>query len=85
MAKALSKYVIQLDKRLAGDPARYAKPLHDYLKKYKAEFYRDSSADHGHVYWSAPVKMWMLSVKKGHTATVTFYAPDDCPCKMLAK
>ena len=75
MAKALSRQVISLK----SGPTE----LHAYLKKYHAEFYRESSQDHGHVYWSAPVKQWLLVMKKGNNAIVTFHAQDDCPCKMI--
>lgn len=75
MAKALSKISIPL-----GDGGA---ALHAYLKKYRAEFYNDSSTEKGHVYWSAPVSQWILVMKKGKNAQVTFHAADDCPCKMI--
>jgi hypothetical protein len=64
---------------LANGPAE----LNAYLKQYQAELYRDSSTEKGLVYWSAPVNMWILVMKKGKRAQVTFHAADDCPCKMI--
>jgi len=57
--------------------------LRAFLRQYHAEFMRDSSTEKGHVYWSAPVSQWMLVMKKGKSAQVTFHAADDCPCKMI--
>lgn len=57
--------------------------LHAFLKQYQAELYRDSSSEKGHVYWSAPVQMWILVMKKGRNAQVTFHPANDCPCKMI--
>lgn len=71
MAKALAKEMVALD----GLPG--------YLKRYQAQYFNDSSTDKGHVYWSAPVQRWMLVMRKGNQAQVTFHAPEDCPCKMI--
>ena len=57
--------------------------LQAFLKQYQAELYRDSSTEKGHVYWSAPVQMWILVMRKGKNAQVTFHRADDCPCKMI--
>lgn len=57
--------------------------LEAFLNQYQAQFMRDSSTEKGHVYWSAPVQMWILVMKKKDDAQVTFHAPNDCPCKML--
>lgn len=57
--------------------------LHEFLKRYRAEYMADSSTEKGHVYWSAPINQWLLVMKKGDTARVTFHAANDCPCKML--
>jgi hypothetical protein len=82
MAKTISKVLIPLK----SGPSE----LHTFLKKYHAEFIRESSKNEvgdgtpaGHVYWSAPVGNWLLVVKKGNNAQVTFHAKDDCPCKMI--
>lgn len=72
---ALSKQLISLK----GGP----KPLHDFLARYKAEYMHDSSTEKGHVYWSAPINQWLLVMKKGDNAQITFHAANDCPCKML--
>jgi len=72
---ALAKKLIQL-----GDGGE---ELRTFLRQYHAEFMRDSSTEKGHVYWSAPVSQWMLVMKKGKNAQVTFHAADDCPCKMI--
>jgi hypothetical protein len=57
--------------------------LKNFLSQYHAEFMRDSSTEKGHVYWSAPVTQWILVMKKGSKAQVTFHAKDDCPCQMI--
>jgi hypothetical protein len=75
MAKALSKTTISLK----DGPAA----LHAFLARYHAQLQPDSSTEKGHVYWSAPVGQWILVMKKGRNAQVTFHAADDCPCKML--
>jgi sarcosine oxidase gamma subunit len=75
MARALSQKVIPLKD---GTDALYA-----FLRQYHAEFNRDSSTERGHVYWSAPVGQWILVMKKGSNAQVTFHAADDCPCQMI--
>ncbi len=75
MAKASAKHNISLK---GGSQA-----LHDYLRRYHAEFVGESSTEKGHVYWSAPVGMWILVLKKGDNAQVTFHPKDNCPCKLL--
>lgn len=75
MAKAIYKQTISLK----SGP----QPLYDFLAKYKASIYRDSSTEKGHVYWSEPVGQWILVMRKGDNAIVTFHAADDCPCSML--
>lgn len=75
MAKALSKVSISL-KNGTGE-------YHAFLKKYHAEFVRESSTEKGHVYWSAPVGQWILALKRGNNMQLTFHAKDDCPCKMI--
>jgi hypothetical protein len=75
MAKALSKKMIPL-----GDGGA---ALHEFLDQYQARLYRDSSTDKGHVYWSEPSEVWLLVMKEGKNAQVTFHAADDCPCKMI--
>ena len=75
MAKAKSK--IEID--ISNGP----KPLWDFLKQYQAHLYKDSSTEKGLVYWSAPVSQWILVMRKGKNAIVTFHAADDCPCKMI--
>jgi hypothetical protein len=57
--------------------------LHTFLEQYQAEFMRESSTERGHVYWSGPVDQWILVMKKGGKAQVTFHHRDNCPCKML--
>ena len=57
--------------------------LRAFLQQYHSEFMLDSSTEKGHVYWSAPVSQWVLVMKKGKSAQVTFHAADDCPCKMI--
>ncbi len=57
--------------------------LKAFLAQYHAEFMRDSSSEKGHVYWSAPVTQWILVMKKGKNAQVTFHAKDNCPCQMI--
>ena len=57
--------------------------LHNYLKKYRAEFIRESSSEKGHVYWSAPVGMWILVMKKGNNAIISFHHKDNCPCRAI--
>jgi hypothetical protein len=59
------------------------KELYDFLNRYQAQLYRDSSSEKGHVYWSAPVQNWILVMKKGNKAQVTFHAASDCPCEMI--
>ncbi len=75
MAKALSKKTIPLSDGGAG--------LQGFLGQYHAEFIDESSTDKGHVYWSPPVGQWILVMKKGKNAQVTFHAKDDCPCQMI--
>lgn len=76
MAKALPQKLIPL-----GDGG---KALHEYLKLYKARLYKDSSTEKGHVYWTdASGGMWLLVMKKGTNARVTFHPPDDCPCSKI--
>ena len=75
MTKALSKKMIPL-----GDNG---KALHDFLGQYQAEFMRDSSSEKGHVYWVASLSNWILVMKKGKKAQVTFHAADDCPCQII--
>jgi hypothetical protein len=57
--------------------------LRSYLGRYQAEFIQESSTDKGHVYWSAPVTMWILVMRKGDNAIITFHHKDNCPCKLL--
>lgn len=54
-----------------------------FLRQYQAEFIRESSTEKGHVYWAGPVSMWILVMKKGDNAVITFHHKDNCPCKML--
>jgi len=75
MANALAKKLIPLKDE--------GKALYAFLNQYQAELKRDSSTEKGHVYWSAPVQMWILVMKKGSDAQITFHAPNDCPCTML--
>jgi hypothetical protein len=75
MAKALSQKSISL--KDGGEELR------NFLAQYRAEFARDSSTEKGHVYWSAPVGQWILVMRKGGNAQVTFHAANDCPCKMI--
>ena len=75
MAKALSRKTISIK----DGPTE----LHNFLNQYQAQLFRDSSTEKGHVYWSAPTSMWMLVMKKGKNAVVTFHGADDCPCKDL--
>lgn len=75
MAKAHPKTMIPL-KNGTGE-------LHAFLQRYHAVLQADSSTEKGHVYWSAPVGQWILVMRKGNQAQVTFHAADDCPCKML--
>lgn len=75
MAKASAKQLISLKNG--------REELDKYLRTYQAEFMRESSTEKGHVYWSAPVGMWMLVMKKGDNAQVTFHHKANCPCKML--
>ncbi len=75
MAKALSAVRISIKNGTAQ--------LHEFLTRYRAHLYQDSSTNKGHVYWSAPVKQWILVMRKGNDAIVTFHAADDCPCKNL--
>ncbi len=75
MAKANAKKEI--------DITHSPKPLWDFLKQYQAHLYKDSSTEKGHVYWSAPISQWLLVMRKGNKAIVTFHAADDCPCKMI--
>lgn len=75
MAKVAAKKLISL-KNGRGE-------LDTFLRQYQAEFMRESSTEKGHVYWSAPIGMWMLVMKKGDNAQVTFHDKDNCPCKML--
>jgi hypothetical protein len=75
MAKALSKKTIQVKDG--------GVELRAFLQQYHAEYARDSSTEKGHVYWSAPVGQWILVMRKGDKAQVTFHAADDCPCKMI--
>lgn len=57
--------------------------LKAFLGQYRAEIIKESSTEKGHVYWSAPVGMWILVMRKGDNAIVTFHHKDNCPCKML--
>lgn len=75
MAKAQSKVLIPLSSG-RGE-------LDAYLRKYHAEFQQKSSSEKGHVYWSAPVGMWILVMKKGNNAQVTFHHVDNCPCQYI--
>ena len=51
------------------------------LAEYRAEFDRDSSTEKGHVYWSRPVGMWILAMRKGANVELTFH--HDCPCSLI--
>jgi hypothetical protein len=75
MARALSKKTISI----ANGPAE----LHAFLDQYQAEYIEDSSTERGHVYWVPALGNWILVMKKGKKAVVTFHAADDCPCQML--
>jgi hypothetical protein len=75
MAKALSRKKISVK----NGPEE----LHGFLRQYQAQYFNDSSTEKGHVYWSAPISQWILVVKKGNDAIVTFHHHDDCPCKKL--
>ena len=75
MAKALSKKIIPVNDG--------GVELRAFLKQYQAQYYSDSSTEKGHVYWSAPVNMWILVMKKRGKAQVTFHGAEDCPCKMI--
>lgn len=75
MTKAQTKLLISL-KNGRGE-------LDTFLRKYHAEFQKESSSDVGHVYWSAPVGMWILVMKKGDNAQVTFHHKDNCPCQYI--
>jgi hypothetical protein len=57
--------------------------LEAFLRRYQAEFIQESSTERGHVYWSAPVTMWILVMRKGDNAILTFHHKDKCPCKLL--
>jgi hypothetical protein len=76
MAQALAKKLISIKDN--DTTALYA-----FLNQYQAELMRDSSTEKGHVYWSSPVQMWILVMKKGNDAQVTFHGPNDCPCKII--
>jgi hypothetical protein len=58
-----------------------AERLRNFLAGYRAEFQRDVSSADGHIYWSAPLRKWLLVRKKGLTVDVTFH--NDCPCSEL--
>jgi len=75
MARSLSKKVISLK---GGN-----EPLHAFLGQYQAEFKEDSSSEKGHVYWVPALGNWILVMKKGNNAIVTFHAANDCPCQMI--
>jgi sarcosine oxidase gamma subunit len=75
MAKALARKLIPLKN---GTEELYA-----FLRSYRAEHNAESSTEKGHVYWSAPIGQWLLVMKTGSNAQVTFHAADDCPCKMI--
>lgn len=32
----------------------------------------------GHIYWSPPLRQWLLSYSEGKNVVIEFYA--DCPC-----
>lgn len=55
--------------------------LHAKLREYHAEFDKQSSTEKGHVYWSRPLSMWMLVLRKGSNAEITFH--HDCPCSLI--
>lgn len=55
--------------------------LQEKLREYRAEFDRNSSTEKGHVYWSRPVGMWILVMRKGPNAEITFH--HDCPCSLI--
>jgi hypothetical protein len=61
--------------------ADLAERLRNFLAGYRAEFQRDVSSTDGHIYWSKPLRKWMLVRKKGMTVDVTFH--NDCPCSEL--
>lgn len=52
--------------------------LHDALRSYRAEIQRDVSSSKGHIYYSRPLRKWILVRRKGNKAELGFY--DDCPC-----
>lgn len=75
MAKSLAKKMIPL----ANGPAE----LHAFLTQYRATLQQTSSTEKGHVYWSAPLGNWIMVMRRGNKAQVTFHGVDDCPCKII--
>jgi hypothetical protein len=73
MAKA--KKVISL--------ANGSEELHAFLDQYQAEYVEDSSSERGHVYWVPALENWILVMRKGGNAIVTFHPADKCPCQMI--
>jgi hypothetical protein len=51
------------------------------LKGYSARVHNDVSTNKGKVFFSAPLKKWILVMRKGDNAFLTF--SDDCPCSEM--
>lgn len=75
MAKTLSKKMISL-KNGQGE-------LDEFLHAYKAEYVPESSTNKGQIFWAPQNMVWIMVMKKGNKAQVTFHAKDDCPCSRL--
>jgi hypothetical protein len=53
------------------------------LKGYKAERHLYVSTEKGAVFFSRPLKKWILVQKQGNTAVLRF--SDDCPCSRMGE
>lgn len=55
--------------------------LGNVLKSYRAERHKDVSTNKGTVFFSRPLKKWILVQRKGDQAILTF--SNDCPCSEM--
>lgn len=52
--------------------------MNEYLRGYRAEYLREYSNAHRHVFYSRPLRKYITVRKRGGKAMFEF--TDDCPC-----